>query len=110
MGERKDCSSGENELEKLKRQIHSLAQENRRLTNIIENLREKDLTCPITQVTFKDPVTTADGHTYERADIEKWFARGKRTSPNTGATLRKRCLRPNHLVKSIVNTLREKGL
>jgi hypothetical protein len=28
---------------------------------------------------------TADGQTYERTEIESWFALGKRTSPLTGA-------------------------
>ena len=28
-----------------------------------------------------DPVIAADGHSYDRAQIEGWFATGKRTSP-----------------------------
>lgn len=28
-----------------------------------------------------DPVVAADGFTYERASIERWFREGKRTSP-----------------------------
>ncbi len=35
-----------------------------------------------------DPVTTEDGHTYERAAIEKWFELGHDTSPSTGTELR----------------------
>ena len=30
-----------------------------------------------------DPVMTADGQTYERAEIERWFAAGHTTSPLT---------------------------
>jgi serine/threonine protein kinase len=34
-----------------------------------------------------DPVICADGQTYERYAIEAWFARGRMTSPSTGAEL-----------------------
>jgi hypothetical protein len=43
--------------------------------------------CPLTMEVMRDPVITADGQTYERAEIESWFALGKRTSPLTGAEL-----------------------
>ena len=43
--------------------------------------------CPITQELMFDPVSTADGHTYERAAIKRWLSKGKRTSPLTGAVL-----------------------
>ena len=32
-----------------------------------------DLTCPITRQLFVDPVMAADGFSYERDAIEKWF-------------------------------------
>jgi hypothetical protein len=32
--------------------------------------------CPVTMEVMIDPVITADGHTYERKAIEKWFERG----------------------------------
>lgn len=40
--------------------------------------------CPISMELMRDPVSTADGHCYERASIERWFAQGSRTSPKTG--------------------------
>ena len=40
----------------------------------------KDLLCPLTLDLFEDPVVAVDGHTYERAAIEKWF-QSKTTSP-----------------------------
>lgn len=43
--------------------------------------------CPISMELMRDPVSTADGHCYERASIERWFAQGSRTSPKTGASL-----------------------
>lgn len=42
-----------------------------------------------------DPVVAADGFTYERASIERWFSEGKRTSPHTGAVLPNQKLIPN---------------
>ena len=42
----------------------------------------------------------ADGHSYERAEIEKWFATGKQTSPMTNAAMPDRVLRPNRQLKS----------
>ena len=44
------------------------------------------LCCPISMEIMRDPVIAADGHTYERAEIEAWFA-NNRTSPKTGAVL-----------------------
>ena len=45
---------------------------------------EKD--CPISHEPMVDPVVTDDGHTYERANIERWFE-SHDTSPLTGARL-----------------------
>ena len=42
--------------------------------------------CPITGEVLLDPVLAADGHTYSRAAIAKWFER-RQTSPLTGAQL-----------------------
>ncbi|CAK9043648.1 unnamed protein product [Durusdinium trenchii] len=39
--------------------------------------------CPISQEVMVDPVTTSDGHTYDRKPIEEWL-RNNDTSPNTG--------------------------
>ena len=41
-----------------------------------------------------DPVFTADGHSYERSAIEKWF-QNKSTSPKTGLALDSKALLPN---------------
>ena len=47
-----------------------------------------DLLCPIKRVMFRDPVVLcATGHTFERAAIEEWFRRGKRTCPETNVPL-----------------------
>ena len=56
--------------------------------------------CPITIQPFEDPVVAADGHTYERSAVERWFAEGNRTSPLTGARLESVVLIPNHAERS----------
>ena len=63
--------------------------------------------CPITQDVMIDPVIAADGHTYERAAIARWFEAGKRTSPKTGGELESTALLPNHLVRRLVLEWRE---
>ena len=56
--------------------------------------------CPITQELMADPVIAADGHSYERAEIEKWFATGKQTSPMTNSAMASQTLTANHGLKS----------
>jgi hypothetical protein len=56
---------------------------------------------------MRDPVITADGQTYERAEIEKWFALGNRTSPLTGEELPSTNLLPNIVLRTVI---RESGL
>jgi uncharacterized protein len=64
------------------------------------------LVCPITKERLYDPVICADGHTYERTAIQKWFNSGKSTSPMTGMKLENLTLIPNILVKQIVAKLK----
>ena len=49
-----------------------------------------------------DPVSTEDGHTYERSAIQDWFARGHRSSPATGRALASLTLTPNFLVRQMI--------
>ena len=56
--------------------------------------------CPITQELMADPVIAADGHSYERAEIETWFATGKQTSPMTNSAMASQTLTANHGLKS----------
>ena len=53
-----------------------------------------------------DPVTAADGMTYERAAIEQCL-RGSNRSPVTGAELRHKILNPNQALKSIIRDWEE---
>ena len=49
-----------------------------------------------------DPVICADGQTYERHAIEAWFARGKMTSPSTGAALAHTTLTQNIVLRNAI--------
>ena len=52
--------------------------------NRLKGMRIRDeFLCPITHELLRDPVVACDGHTYEKADIEKWL-RSRNTSPMTG--------------------------
>ena len=57
--------------------------------------------CPLSLEIFQDPVIAADGHSYERREIEAWFSRGKRTSPKTNEELPNAFLVPNRHLKAM---------
>ncbi|EKX47443.1 hypothetical protein GUITHDRAFT_53498, partial [Guillardia theta CCMP2712] len=57
--------------------------------------------CPITMEVMSDPVTSCDGHTYERSSIETWF-RQNASSPLTGAVLGSKSLLPNIALKNAI--------
>ena len=53
-----------------------------------------------------DPVTTVDGHTYERAAIEEWLS-AHDTSPKTGLRLEHKHLVPNFAIRSAIDEYRQ---
>ena len=55
--------------------------------------------CPLSERLMVDPVTAADGYTYERKAIEGWVAEGQETSPMTGEPTAL-WLTPNHGLKA----------
>ena len=62
--------------------------------------------CPISQSLMRDPVTAADGHSYERANIEKWFYNrhdSSLTSPFTGLRLPSRAVVPNIALRKAID-------
>ncbi|CAF1684851.1 unnamed protein product, partial [Adineta ricciae] len=59
------------------------------------------LKCPITYEFFRDPVIGADGHTYERENITVWIQKHG-TSPITREPMDLKSLRPNFIVKKMV--------
>lgn len=58
--------------------------------------------CPISGEIMQDPVIAGDGHSYERAEIQKWFDRRNNTSPLTGAELPHLNLIPNINLKQAI--------
>ncbi len=63
--------------------------------------------CPITQGIMEDPVVTADGFSYERIAIERWFERNRHLSrvpsPLTNLPLANRSLVPNMSLKQAID-------
>ncbi|XP_076811746.1 WD repeat, SAM and U-box domain-containing protein 1-like [Clavelina lepadiformis] len=59
--------------------------------------------CPISLDIMFDPVTAADGFTYERKEIEAWFKRTGTISPMTGKQLTSDDLHPNQTVRSLID-------
>lgn len=57
--------------------------------------------CPIAQDVMRDAVSTCDGHTYERRNIEAWLSE-KSTSPITGLPLANKTLIPNHNLRKLI--------
>lgn len=66
----------------------------------------EDAICPISQQVMEDPVVCADGHSYERAFIQKWLALGKRSSPKTNMSLAHTTLIPNLNLRSIIESIK----
>jgi len=62
----------------------------------------EQLCCPLTLEIMAHPVIAADGMTYERSEIEKWFAENN-TSPMTGEVVANKVLIPNYAIKSLID-------
>jgi hypothetical protein len=59
---------------------------------------------------MRDPVSTQDGHSYERTCIEGWFRAGNITSPATGLELPDTRLTPNIALKNAIEEWEAKHL
>jgi len=57
--------------------------------------------CPISQEVMVDPVTTSDGFTYDRANIERWL-REHDTSPVTNQRVGNKTLVPNTSLRILI--------
>jgi hypothetical protein len=62
--------------------------------------------CKITEELMRDPVSTADGQTYEREAIEEWFE-GHDTSPATNLVLENKRLNPNIALRGAIEEWKE---
>jgi ankyrin repeat protein len=63
---------------------------------------DEELICPITQCLMRDPVTTVDGHAYEREAITQWLAT-RQISPATNAPLAHKTLTDSMSVRKMVD-------
>jgi hypothetical protein len=57
--------------------------------------------CSITGLIMVDPVSTSDGHVYERESIEEWL-KDHNTSPLTGKNLEHKKLVPNLFARNTI--------
>ena len=57
--------------------------------------------CPLTLEVMSDPVTAADGHSYEAEAITKWFQTSN-MSPLTGLPMQSRKLIPSHALRNAI--------
>jgi hypothetical protein len=62
---------------------------------------------PVTLAIMSDPVSTCDGHTFDRSVVEEWF-KTHTTSPLTGAELATRVVVPNFALRESIAEWREK--
>ena len=71
-----------------------------------ENAEEEipdEFKCPISLDLMQDPVLAADGHSYDRVQIESWF-RTSHVSPNTRLNLNTLALYPNIELRNRINS------
>lgn len=92
---------------------------NRALRNLIEELQNKQLdeiniedlksiTCPLSFLTFNDPVTILEtGNTYERADLTDALNRHPMRDPLTNSDLSTLTLVENEALKAAINDLKD---
>ena len=59
------------------------------------------LPLPLTQEIMEDPVTTSDGHAYERREIFRWLCTHN-TSPLTGSVLPNKFLTPALALRQLI--------
>ncbi|RDX74169.1 Malignant T-cell-amplified sequence 1, partial [Mucuna pruriens] len=65
--------------------------------------------CPISLDIMVDPVETSSGTTFERSEIEKWFAEGNTHCPLTRLPLDTKILRPNKTLKQSIREWKDRN-
>ena len=69
----------------------------------------REFICSLTHKMMVDPVLATDGHTYERAAIERWLSESV-LSPTTKQPIPSKVVFPNHSLKSLIDEyLQKKG-
>jgi hypothetical protein len=74
----------------------------------MSNVSEQ-LVCPITHTIISDPVIADDGYTYEKSAIITWITQ-KGTSPITRDPISISSLKPNRLIKDMIDQYSNPGL
>lgn len=64
----------------------------------------RSIYCPITNMPMVDPVIAADGNSYEREAITKWFKKSN-ASPCTGKKINNSILIPNHNLRNTISEI-----
>jgi hypothetical protein len=78
-------------------------------TSRLQGMKIRDeFLCPITYELLREPVVASDGHTYEKAAIEKWL-RSNRTSPRSGQNMDDLLVRNTNMKKLIQDMIDEGG-
>lgn len=73
-------------------------------TNRMKGMKIRDeFICPITYELMRDPVVASDGHTYEKAAIEKWL-KHHQISPRNGEPMAPLTL-PNMNMKKLIQDI-----
>lgn len=78
-------------------------------TDVDVSINTSTFACPITQEVMKDPVIAADGFSYERKSIERWFEMGHTTSPVTNKNLEHLFLTTNHSLRKAIDDVSKSG-
>ena len=78
-----------------------------------QSYRNVDLVCPISHEIMREPVLAVDGHSYERSNLEKWFATKRLhsnpiTSPVTNKEMPSDNIIPNHSLKKVIDGIIDK--
>ena len=79
------------------------------LAGLIKKPTEDGLLDSFTLAVWEDPVTTADGQTYERDKINTWLET-KDTSPRTLLKLENKTLTPNPWIKRCLKSFEDEGV
>ena len=80
--------------------------------SVLDNTDDEEapdfLTCPLSYEVMRDPVFTADGHTFERHVIEEWL-RDHDTNPMTNSTMPHKQLTPNFAIREACAAYRQQN-
>uniref|UniRef100_A0A1X7UR59 U-box domain-containing protein n=1 Tax=Amphimedon queenslandica TaxID=400682 RepID=A0A1X7UR59_AMPQE len=69
-----------------------------------------DFKCPLTGKLFINPVSTPSGHTYERDALLEYMARNDNMDPKSKQRIANDELRPNSIIKKLVDNFRKTNL